>query len=46
MRERMEREMLSVLADPHQVILWIKRSRQYLDADRRERCANTGCPMI
>jgi hypothetical protein len=30
-RERMEREMLSVLADPHQVILWIKRSRQYLE---------------
>jgi hypothetical protein len=29
-RERMEREMLSVLADPHQVILWIKRSRQAL----------------
>jgi hypothetical protein len=29
-RERMEREMLSVLADPHQVILWIKRSRQTL----------------
>lgn len=29
-RERMEREMLSVLADPHQVILWIKRSRQSL----------------
>lgn len=29
-RERMEREMLVVLADPHQVILWIKRSRQYL----------------
>lgn len=27
-RERMEREMLSVLADPHQVILWIKRSQQ------------------
>ena len=30
-RERLEREILSVLADPHQVILWIKRSRQYLD---------------
>ena len=29
-RERMEREVLGVLADPHQVILWIKRSRQYL----------------
>jgi hypothetical protein len=29
-RERMEREILSVLADPHQVILWIKRSRQAL----------------
>lgn len=29
-RERMEREMLSVLADPHQVVLWIKRSQQYL----------------
>lgn len=29
-RERMEREVLSVLADPHQVILWIKRSRQAL----------------
>jgi hypothetical protein len=29
-RERMEREILSVLADPHQVILWIKRSRQTL----------------
>lgn len=29
-RERMEREMLAVLADPHQVILWIKRSRQAL----------------
>jgi soluble lytic murein transglycosylase-like protein len=29
-RERMEREILTVLADPHQVILWIKRSRQYL----------------
>lgn len=29
-RERMEREMLSVLSDPEQVILWIKRSRQYL----------------
>ena len=29
-RERMEREILAVLADPHQVILWIKRSRQYL----------------
>jgi hypothetical protein len=29
-RERMEREVLAVLADPHQVILWIKRSRQYL----------------
>ncbi len=29
-RERLEREMLSVLADPHQVILWIKRSRQTL----------------
>jgi len=29
-RERMEREVLSVLADPHQVILWIKRSRQVL----------------
>jgi membrane-bound lytic murein transglycosylase D len=30
-RERIEREILSVLADPHQVILWIKRSRQYLE---------------
>jgi membrane-bound lytic murein transglycosylase D len=29
-RERMEREMLLMLADPHQVILWIKRSRQSL----------------
>jgi hypothetical protein len=29
-RERMEREVLSTLADPHQVILWIKRSRQSL----------------
>ena len=29
-RERMEREVLGVLADPHQIILWIKRSRQYL----------------
>jgi hypothetical protein len=29
-RERMEREVLVVLADPHQVILWIKRSRQSL----------------
>jgi hypothetical protein len=29
-RERMEREILSTLADPHQVILWIKRSRQSL----------------
>ena len=29
-RERMEREILVVLADPHQVILWIKRTRQYL----------------
>lgn len=29
-RERMEREMLSVLAEPHQVILWIKRSLQTL----------------
>lgn len=29
-RERMEREILAVLADPHQVILWIKRSRQAL----------------
>jgi hypothetical protein len=29
-RERMEREILIALADPHQVILWIKRSRQYL----------------
>ncbi len=30
-RERMEREVLSTLADPHQVILWIKRSRQSLE---------------
>jgi membrane-bound lytic murein transglycosylase D len=29
-RERMEREMLSVLSDPDQVVLWIKRSHQYL----------------
>ncbi len=29
-RERMEREILVTLADPHQVILWIKRSRQSL----------------
>ena len=29
-RERMEREVLVTLADPHQVILWIKRSRQFL----------------
>ena len=29
-RERMEREVLVVLADPHQVILWIKRSHQTL----------------
>jgi hypothetical protein len=29
-RERMERELLATLADPHQVILWIKRSRQSL----------------
>jgi hypothetical protein len=29
-RERLEREMLAVLADPHQVIIWIKRSRQIL----------------
>jgi hypothetical protein len=29
-RERMEREMLLVLSDPHQVILWIKRSSRYL----------------
>jgi hypothetical protein len=29
-RERMEREVLVALANPHQVILWIKRSRQYL----------------
>lgn len=29
-RERMEREVLVALADPHQVILWIKRSRQSL----------------
>ena len=29
-RERMEREMLAVLADPHQVILWMKRSQQAL----------------
>lgn len=29
-RERMEREILAVLADPNQVILWIKRTRQYL----------------
>lgn len=29
-RERLEREILAVLADPHQVILWIKRSRQAL----------------
>jgi hypothetical protein len=29
-RERMEREILSVLSDPQQVILWIKRSHQYL----------------
>ena len=29
-RERMEREMLSMLAEPHQVILWIKRSLQIL----------------
>jgi hypothetical protein len=29
-RERMEREILSVLADPHQVILWMKRSQQTL----------------
>ena len=29
-RERMEREILLMLADPHQVILWIKRSRQSL----------------
>jgi membrane-bound lytic murein transglycosylase D len=29
-RERMEREILSTLGDPHQVILWIKRSRQSL----------------
>ena len=30
-RERMERELLSVLANPHQVILWIKRSRQTIE---------------
>jgi hypothetical protein len=29
-RERMERELLATLAGPHQVILWIKRSRQTL----------------
>ena len=29
-RERMEREVLVTLADPYQVILWIKRSRQSL----------------
>jgi membrane-bound lytic murein transglycosylase D len=29
-RERMEREVLVTLAEPHQVILWIKRSRQSL----------------
>jgi hypothetical protein len=29
-RERMEREMLSVLAEPDEVVLWIKRSAQVL----------------
>jgi membrane-bound lytic murein transglycosylase D len=29
-RERLEREVLVTLADPQQVILWIKRSRQFL----------------
>lgn len=29
-RERMEREVLVTLADPQHVILWIKRSRQFL----------------
>jgi hypothetical protein len=35
-RERMEREMLITLWDPPQVILWLKRSRQYLEPIEEE----------
>lgn len=42
-RERLERELLSMLAEPHQVILWIKRGPRHL-APIEEAIAAFGLP--
>ncbi len=42
-RERLERELLSMLAEPHQVILWIKRGPRHL-APIEETIAAFGLP--
>ncbi|MEJ5359085.1 MAG: transglycosylase SLT domain-containing protein [Desulfobacterales bacterium] len=42
-RERLERELLSLLAEPHQVILWIKRGPRHL-APIEEAIASFGLP--
>lgn len=43
-RERLERELLAMLAEPHQVILWIKRGPRHL-APIEEAIAAFGLPV-